>query len=70
MQRKIHRQRHRIAYTHGSETVRRDGLVRRFNFTRASHKQNSISFTHFTNDSTIQCTFTILPKNIVQMRSW
>jgi len=29
----------RVYYTHGSQTVRRDALVGRFNFQRASHKR-------------------------------
>ena len=27
-----------VVYNHGSQTVRRDALVRRFDFPRASHK--------------------------------
>jgi len=42
-------------YVNGSQTARRNALVRRFYFPRASHK------------SEIQFSFIILPNNIVQV---
>jgi len=58
-----------ISYIHSSQTERRDALVQRFNFPRASHKSKSqCSFIQRANNSKIQCSFMTLQKYIVQVR--
>jgi len=59
-----------VVYSHGSQTMRRDALVRRFNFPRASHKIifSAVLFNELTRVK-ISAVLLLYPRTIILLKS-